>query len=761
MGESPRHDAIIALIDPTASLDQGVYESIENALTARSIGVKRAESPLAPADAEQPIDGAVVVGPISDSTVTAAVDTVSRNVGPLPIAVIDDGIDPDDESVPIEDIEAHLRIANVDEAVDTIAGAIEHLVTDTSKTLLRIEHLESLIDDIDDVLWMFTPDWDELIYVNEAYERIWGQSITDLHHDPTDFLAAVHPDDVDDVEKAMETLTSGESVELEIRVNEANAYSRWVWIKGHPVYDESNEIVAVAGVCRDITDRQSELDTHQRQRDRFQRLFQHLPEPTIAYTFDDGVPIIQAVNDAFVDTVGYAEEEIIGKSVDDVLVSDARLEEARDIDRRIRSGELVDAEVIRSTRDGDRHFRFRNITLPEDDEFDGFGIYSDIDELKQRERTLNALNETSRELVMASDKVDVAERAITAAERILGISLGGIWLYNDEEHLLEPVAITKAGADAFEESPTFEPEGSIAWQVFSESTPQLFEDVSQVEQRFNPETPIRSEVVLPLGDHGVLIAGSTEIGAFSDLEVSFLQILAANTEVALSQADREETLRQQRQELYHQNQRLEEFTSVVSHDLRTPLSVATGWLEQLQEQYDGPEVDHIEQALSRMDDIIGKTLTLAQSGRSVGTTEEIKLKPFAEECLVGSGLSHIELVADDAPTVRADPDRLRHVFENLFRNAVEHGGDDVTITIDGIESGFAVSDDGPGIPSEIRDDVFDAGFSTADNGSGFGLTIIRRIAEAHGWNVSITTNDEGGTTFEFTEVEVLDRPINS
>ena len=91
------------------------------------------------------------------------------------------------------------------------------------------------------------------------------------------------------------------------------------------------------------------------------------------------------------------------------------------------------------------------------------------------------------------------------------------------------------------------------------------------------------------------------------------------------------------------------------------------------------------------------------------------------------------------------------MFENLFGNAVEHGGPGVTITVGDLDSGgFYVEDDGEGISEGIRDRVFEGGFSTADDGTGFGLSIVREIAEAHGWTVRLAEDSAKGARFEFT-----------
>jgi signal transduction histidine kinase len=98
------------------------------------------------------------------------------------------------------------------------------------------------------------------------------------------------------------------------------------------------------------------------------------------------------------------------------------------------------------------------------------------------------------------------------------------------------------------------------------------------------------------------------------------------------------------------------------------------------------------------------------------------------------------------------------VFENLFRNAIEHGGADVTVRVGQLDDhGFYVEDTGPGIPADVRDAVFEPSHTSASGGTGFGLTIVKRIAEAHGWEVEIAESAAGGARFEFTAVEIAER----
>jgi PAS domain S-box-containing protein len=196
-------------------------------------------------------------------------------------------------------------------------------------------------------------------------------------------------------------------------------------------------------------------------------------------------------------------------------------------------------------------------------------------------------------------------------------------------------------------------------------------------------------------------------------------------------------------ELERQNERLEEFASVVSHDLRNPLNVARGHLDLLANECDSGRIGTIQQAHARMESIIEDTLTLARQGQTVGGTELVQLADLAEECWPNVEMRRAELVSEPVAVV-ADPDRARHLLENLFRNSVEHGGPDVTIRLGPLDDGFYVEDDGPGIPPGQLEEVLDAGYSTNEDGTGLGLTIVRNVAEAHGWSVAVTESESGG-----------------
>jgi PAS domain S-box-containing protein len=209
------------------------------------------------------------------------------------------------------------------------------------------------------------------------------------------------------------------------------------------------------------------------------------------------------------------------------------------------------------------------------------------------------------------------------------------------------------------------------------------------------------------------------------------------------------------QKLERQNERLDEFAGVVSHDLRNPLSIAIGRLELIADEYESDHIQVIERSHQRMKSLIDELLTLAREGDQVSDTEVIDLGVLALECWKHIETGDATIVTDTDGRIQADTSRLQQLLENLMQNAIEHGDGDVTITIGMLDDGFYVEDDGSGIPSEDWKQVFETGYSTAQEGTGFGLSIVKRVVEAHEWDIRVSDSIDGGARFEITGVNLI------
>lgn len=212
------------------------------------------------------------------------------------------------------------------------------------------------------------------------------------------------------------------------------------------------------------------------------------------------------------------------------------------------------------------------------------------------------------------------------------------------------------------------------------------------------------------------------------------------------------------QMLERQNDRLKEFTDILSHDLRSPLNIVDGRLELARETGADEHFDVIAETTDRMERLVDDLLKIAHQGAVVTDPSPTDIEAVIDTAWEGTAGQDAAATLQYEPvgTVSSDTDRLCELFENIFRNATQHGGEDASVVVGPLPDGIYIEDDGPGIPSERRDEVFDHGVSTDDEGSGYGLSIVRTIARAHGWNVEIIEGEAGGARVEITGIQFLD-----
>ncbi|WP_134670446.1 two-component system sensor histidine kinase NtrB [Halorussus marinus] len=216
--------------------------------------------------------------------------------------------------------------------------------------------------------------------------------------------------------------------------------------------------------------------------------------------------------------------------------------------------------------------------------------------------------------------------------------------------------------------------------------------------------------------------------------------------------------KQREDQLRDQKERLNEFSDILTHDIRNPLSVARGHMEIAQEEYDIPELEQIDESIERIDTLVEDVAALTKDGQAIGRTEQVDVKSCITEAWRNVMTEDAELcIATDIGVIEADKSRMHGLFENLFSNAIDHVGNNVSIRVGRLsdQEGLYIEDTGPGIPDSIQDDIFEYGYSTSDNGTGYGLSIVEQIVNGHGWNITVTESDTGGARFEITGIETI------
>ncbi|MEF8843551.1 MAG: PAS domain S-box protein [Haloarculaceae archaeon] len=317
-----------------------------------------------------------------------------------------------------------------------------------------------------------------------------------------------------------------------------------------------------------------------RELERYEGILEASGDPV--YTLDaDGR--FTFVNDALVDMVGHDEATLLGSHVSAVIppADVARIEGTiRSLLSSDRSRETAELTVV--TDDGERIPSEAHVALlPFAETFRGtVGVVRDVSGWTEHVRKLEGFQQRTRALMHTPTAAETAQVAIDTAKEVLGVSLAGFNLLDEDGDSLVPVATLDEVRETFDGPPAYDRDSvaetdRIVWGAFEAGDPRVIEDTRE-HGRLAEETPARSAVLHPLGDHGIFIVSSTEVGAFA---------------------------------------------GVVSHDLRNPLNVATGSLDLAREECDAAELDAVADAHDRMEGLIDDLLAIARDGddtREVG-----------------------------------------------------------------------------------------------------------------------------------------------
>ncbi len=368
-------------------------------------------------------------------------------------------------------------------------------------------------------------------------------------------------------------------------------------------------------------------------------------------------------------------------------------------------------------------------------------------ELNKRSSHLEHLHQATNDLYAAYSTPECHQIAIDAAVEILGFDWCTITAPAPDSELFEIIAVSENTPLDVGDRP-FRTDEGLAGKVYQSKEPDISNTASEVSEGKPVSDAIQSGLTIPIGDWGVFQAVSTERDAFDEVDLRHAELLISAMRTAIERIEHES-------ELQRRNERLNEFTSVVSHDLRNPLTVAAGRIELAMVETSSEHLDAAAKALARMEQLIDDLLSLAERGDRVGERAIVDLASVCQDAWDTIDTNEVLLSIEVDQTIVADRTRLQQALENLLGNAIEHGETVSMITIGSLEDGWYLEDDGVGLPEDSVERLFDAGFSTSTEGTGFGLAIVREIIDAHGWSIKATDGGTGGARFEVTGVDFV------
>lgn len=459
--------------------------------------------------------------------------------------------------------------------ITKIRGAIQD-ITERKERSQELEQVHGLLNRAERVAdvggWELDPETRRIFWTDHVFDLL---GVTYEDEPPLEqCLNIYYEDDRPIVENAIETaLETGDSFDVEVRFRRPDGDIRWLRVQGIPTITD-DEVVVLRGAIQDTTarkERERELDSA---RKRYQTLIEAAPDPIFVADAETG-EIIET-NTAAAELRQQSDEEIQGLHQTE-LHPESTMERYRKlfehhVEHDVTSRQFDDGSPIHMvTADGEQiPVSISSATIELDERTLIHGIFRDISEQRSYEESLKVANEAARQLLEADTDTEIAQTVVDIASDVLDISGIGIFLYDGLAEELVPVAYSDALIDILGELPRFAPGEGIAWRVFIDQEPANFEDVRTVKDVYNPGTPIRRELIYPLGDHGVLIVGDTEVGKFRDLTLELVAIFTANAQAALNRAKRTRELRERERDARLQATKLERIEQL-NEEIRTTI----------------------------------------------------------------------------------------------------------------------------------------------------------------------------------------------
>jgi len=501
------------------------------------------------------VDCVVTDYDLAESTGIDLVRRIRDTSATLPVIL---GMTDGSERLASEAIEAGVTdyLAVTDPSDDTLTDALRR----TERALRRSQRaatqrerarqFDAIFHETRSATWVLAPDG-TLTRVNQA-ARDMVDTDADTVVGDLFWTLPWWPDDGQtraDIRRLVEAAGAGEFGHAVV-IQDAATNSSVLDLSVQPVTNERGDLVSIIVDSVDITDR-VDLERELRRSEKLHRVTLNNMTDTVLITDEDGEYTYVCPNAHFI--FGYTADEIRELGTIDALLGDDLFDRERLADE----GVLKNIETTATDKAGREHtllVNVREVAIQ-----DGTLLYScrDVTKRKQREQSLASLQETARDFLYAETHQEIAQHVVDDTSDVLGLEASAVYLFDADENHLQSAVHSQAMRNAHGPLPAVHADGNdLVSHSFVENEARFFADVHDADRLANFATDLRSAAYIPLGNHGVFVVGSTEVGVFDDVTRELADLLAATAEAALDRVDRESRLREQDRELQRQNDRL-------------------------------------------------------------------------------------------------------------------------------------------------------------------------------------------------------------
>jgi len=601
-------------------------------------------------------------------------------------------------------------------------------------------------------LWFNVTDEEGNILVwNKAAEEISGYKAEEVEGNDK-IWELLYPDEEyrKEIMKRFSGIFSGKEVSnLETKIECKNGERKIISWNSRVWKDDDGNITGTIALGRDVTKQKEVKRELKNEKNRYETLFEENPEAVVE--IDEDSRVVRA-NTRFERLFGFLENEIEGEHINELVVPEKRIEEAKELDETAREEGYFDHETVRITKDGEKiDVAITGRPIQQDEGTHYLVVYRDITERKKAEERIRKnkekiekLHKISAELETCENEEQVYEHVVEVAERILDFDICAI--NAPEGDLMKAVAMSSQFPEnASSVDKPLPIDDSLAGRTYREKNSFLVSDKKENEDVNPTYDEFRSGISVPIGDFAVFQAVSTVKDDFDDEDLRMTELLMDHVSEALKRVKIKE-----REDFLH---------SLLRHDVGNKNQIIRGYLELIDE-YDLPDevenfVEKAEHAAKNSIEIIEKVKKL----REIESEEEIsemdlktvmsKLLSEHEGQLEKKGIT-IEICEFDCKVKGGA--LLEELFSNLIENSIQHSDCDrieVSYEIKEDECLVKVEDDGVGISDETKDKIFKKGFMEGENaGTGLGLYMVKEIAKSYGGSVEVKDSELGGARFD-------------
>ena len=439
---------------------------------------------------------------------------------------------------------------DIEDVLDRIARSVE-TAREAKTRRDRARQFDAIFEDARTATWVLDPDG-TLARMNETAREMADTTVEGAAGEPFWTLPwwSAASETQTDVRRIVETAMDGAFGNAVVTEAVAGEASRVVDLSARPVCDDRGRIVSIVVEAVDITER-VDLERDLRQSEELHRVTLNNMTDTVLITDEAGEYTYVCPNVHFI--FGYTVDEIreLGP-IEELLGPDLF-----DREELAEEGVLKNIECTATDKAGREHTLLVNVR--EVSIQDGTLLYScrDITKRKQREEALATLQETARDFLYAETHREIAQHVVDDTPSVLDVDASAVYLFDADDNELDPV-VHSAAMERLNgpPRPVHANDGGVTSYSFVENEPLFFDDVHDSDRLDNRATDLRSAAYIPLGNHGVFVAGSEEVGAFDDVTRELADLLAATAEAALDRVTRESRLREQDRELQHRNDQL-------------------------------------------------------------------------------------------------------------------------------------------------------------------------------------------------------------